>query len=492
MPKQRHDDAKQTRTSKRPRLALWAVLVWLIVWQVASWLLASELLLPGPLDVLVHFAELAVTVDFWQRVLFSALRILGGALIGCAVGALCAAGAARYERIGQLVAPPLALMRSVPVASFTVLALIWLSAANLAVLVVALVVAPVVYENLFSGLGARDVQLNEMAEVFGVRAWRRFRLITLPQLMPYMQSALHLGLGMGWKAGVAAEVIGIPFGSLGEAIFTSKVHFSTVDLFAWTLAVVLLSLLCERVITWALTSAARKLAGDVRAAKHSDGSHEPAPQPDLSPAASSSQPGTTDSGFCELSLSHITREFAGDAGPHDVTFTARVGTPLCLKAPSGYGKTTLLRIIVGLETPDSGSVAASPANAHPRMSMVFQENRLCPQASALDNARIALPRTSAAWSEAPALLAQLGLAGITCQAAETCSGGQQRRIALARALLAPHDLLLLDEPFAGLDDATRAQAAALVREREKERIVIIASHDARDAELLGARIIMLR
>lgn len=498
----RNDDMKQAGRRKRARLALWAVVAWLVVWQVASWLLASELLLPGPVDVLARFAELAVTAEFWQRVLFSAARILGGAAIGCLVGALFAGGATRFRRVEELIAPLMALMRSVPVASFTVLALIWLSASNLALLVVALVVAPVVYENLISGFAARDKQRKEMAEVFDVGRWRAFRLITLPQLLPYLQAAAHLGLGMGWKAGVAAEVIGIPFGSLGEAIFTSKVHFSTADLFAWTLAVVLLSLLCERIITWALVHVARRLAGDVRAAERAGdppctaqtndntGSHGSVPQPELSPAATP-QPDMTGTELCELRISQVTREFGNGTGPRDVSFTARAGMPLCLSAPSGYGKTTLLRIVAGLETPGSGSVTTDPAKAHPRISMVFQENRLCPQASALDNVRIALTRKSPAWDEAPSLLAQLGLSDVQHQAADTCSGGQQRRIALARALLAPHDMLLLDEPFTGLDDMARKQAAALIRMREQSRIVIIASHDPRDAELLGACIVEL-
>lgn len=489
----------------RPRLALWAIVVWLVVWQLASGALDSELLLPGPADVVVRFGQLAVTVEFWQRVLFSATRILGGAAIGCLVGAAGASGAARFRRIEELLAPIMALMRSVPVASFTVLALIWLSAGNLAVLVVALVVAPIVYENVGSGLAGLDPARAEMATLLDVPCWRRFRLVVLPQLLPCLQAAARLGLGMGWKAGVAAEVIGIPFGSLGEQIYTAKVHFDTADLFAWTLAVVVLSLVCERLVIWVLVHGARKLSGDVRGAKHAgkpmrgtrpDGQAstvavqpEPSSRPESS--LSSARHGAANAKLSELHVSRLTRTFSGGTGPHDVSFTAYAGTPLCLMAPSGYGKTTLLRIIAGLEMSDSGTMATVPAGIQPVIGMVFQENRLCPQASALDNARIGVPRGSTAYSEAPALLAQLGLEAALGQAAETCSGGQQRRIALARALLAPHDVLLLDEPFAGLDDDARAQAATFIREREKERIVIVASHDARDAELLGARVVGL-
>ena len=161
-------------------------------------------------------------------------------------------------------------------------------------------------------------------------------------------------------------------------------------------------------------------------------------------------------------------------------------------APSGTGKTTLLRVIAGLEAPDTGSIAMDgDPREQLRISMAFQDDRLANQASALANARLPLERDSSAWKEAPELLEQLGLGERLHAPAGTCSGGERRRIALARALLAPHDILLLDEPFAGLDAEAHEHTAALIRAREEQHIVIVASHDAYDAQLLGAHILRL-
>ena len=123
--------------------------------------------------------------------------------------------------------------------------------------------------------------------------------------------------------------------------------------------------------------------------------------------------------------------------------------------------------------------------------MVFQDDRLADQATILANVRLPLEADSTAWHDAPALLNALGLGEHLLSPVGTCSGGERRRIALARALLADHDLLLLDEPFAGLDDATHKQVAALVAAHERSTVVIVATHDRRDADLLGARVISL-
>ena len=162
-------------------------------------------------------------------------------------------------------------------------------------------------------------------------------------------------------------------------------------------------------------------------------------------------------------------------------------------APSGFGKTTLLRMAAGLERPDGGSVAFDGfPRGHARMSMAFQEDRLIEHVDAFGNASIALRHASMHGGEVVSLLEDLGVSDCIGKPARLCSGGQRRRIALARALLAPHDVLLLDEPFAGLDDDSRERAASVVRRFESgNTVVVIASHDERDACLLGARIVKL-
>ena len=493
-------------------MAPWAVAVWLVVWQLAAWALGSDLLLPGPVEVLVRTAELAGTAAFWGRVGFSLARIALGFAAGAVAAALAAVAAARWHAVETLAAPLMLLMKSVPVASITVLALIWLRAANLAVLVVALVVVPIVYENVLEGLRSLDPRLRELAHVLRIRPGRRARLLEAPHLLPHLRSALTLGLGMAWKAGVAAEVIGIPAGSLGEALYDTKITFDTAGLFAVTLAVVVLSAACTGALRLALAAVEPVATGAAGAAPgleriNGDPVDEVAAPADAAGSSSSS----LGAGHAPtLTCAHVAKSFGDTPVLNDISLSVCAGTPCCLMAPSGCGKTTLLAIVAGLTPADAGTISyqngdarhgdgrrgpcdarTSPATRTPRISLMFQDDRLAEQASVLANARIALESADAAWDEAPRLLEALGLGDHLLAPASSCSGGQRRRVALARTLLTPHEVLLLDEPFTGLDPDARANAAAIVRDREQGRVVLLATHDEHDAELLGAEVVRL-
>lgn len=464
--------------------------------------LDSELLLPAPLTVIARTAELALTAAFWQRVAFSLARIFVGFALGSALGIAAAALAVRFRRAEEFFAPAIAVMKSVPVASITVLTLVWLRAANLAVFVVMLVATPVMYENVAAGLRAQDARLAEMATLFRIPALRRMRLIALPALMPHLRAGLALSLSMAWKAGVAAEVIGIPTGSFGEAIYAAKVTFDTPALFAWTLAVVALSVASERALLFAIDALKPWLIAAAGSTSEQRAVQAGAmPQEGHASATANDAPLSNDQ---TLRLSQITwgakdtvpTDGATDTPPEPAGRTALIdhfslslhqGEVACIMAPSGAGKTTLLRITAGLEHANAGCVDV-PAPA----AMLFQEDRLAEQASLLTNVRAPLAAGSAAWAEAPHMLAALGLADRMFAPAHTCSGGERRRCALARALLAPHATLLLDEPFTGLDETAHALAAHLVAEHEQGRIVLVATHDPADLHLLGARAISLQ
>ena len=148
----------------------------------------------------------------------------------------------------ELVSPLLTLMKSVPVASFIILVLVWFGSANLAVIVSLIIVFPLIYFATLSGLGSADPELLELARVYGVPGKRVLWQVYRPALWPYLRGACASALGMSWKAGIAAEVIGTPARSIGEQMYLSKIYMDTAELFAWTLTVILLSLLIERVL----------------------------------------------------------------------------------------------------------------------------------------------------------------------------------------------------------------------------------------------------
>lgn len=225
------------------------VLFWLIIWQIAAVRLNSRILLVSPVEVVKRLVELAPTGEFWRSVTFSAARILLGFALGltCGCGLALAAGKLRFIR--TLFSPLISVMKSIPVASFTILALIWIGSKDLSVLVAFLICVPIVYSNMLEGIDSLDPKLGEMSKVFEIPVWRRFVGVYLSQLLPYFRAASRLAIGLCWKSGAAAEVIGIPDGSIGEKLFEAKVYLETADLFAWTLTVILLSWLCEKLFT---------------------------------------------------------------------------------------------------------------------------------------------------------------------------------------------------------------------------------------------------
>ena len=188
----------------------------------------------------------------------------------------------------------------------------------------------------------------------------------------------------------------------------------------------------------------------------------------------------------ELTVENLTKHYGGQPVLQGVSFTLGEGVT-CLMAPSGAGKTTLLRLLLGLEKADGGQITGLAGR---RISAVFQEDRLLPGLDAEGNLRFAL---GADYDEGKAaeLLGELGLSDVGDKAVRDYSGGMRRRLALARALLFPCDILLLDEPFAGLDPENRARAAERVRRSGAGRIVFVVTHEASDAEALGADILRL-
>ena len=170
-----------------------------------------------------------------------------------------ALAAGRWPVVEVLLRPYVLAIKAVPVASFIILALIWFGSRNLSVFIALVMVLPVMYTNVLSGIRARDGSLLEMARVFKIPALRRIRCIDLPQVMPYFRTGCTVGLGLCWKAGVAAEVIGMPVNSIGERLQQAKVYLDTPELFAWTVVIVCLSVGVEKLFGFLLMRLERRL-----------------------------------------------------------------------------------------------------------------------------------------------------------------------------------------------------------------------------------------
>ena len=237
---------------RRKSAKLWTVLVWLALWQGASMLFAQELLLPSPVTAFRRLAELLLTDTFRQSVVHSSGRILGGFTLGCFSGIACAIPAGMFPWFRELLTPPVTVIRAVPVASFVILSMVWLNARTLVVFIAFIMTFPPVYLGVCEGIAQTDQNLLEMARIFRVPFLRRVRGIYLPRILPYLRTAVSVSMGLCWKAGTAAEVIGLPRASLGERLYYAKVYFLTADLFAWTAVIIVLSACFERFFLWIL------------------------------------------------------------------------------------------------------------------------------------------------------------------------------------------------------------------------------------------------
>ncbi len=234
------------------------ILFWIFIWQLAAWLIHNNIILVGPADAGLALLRLIPTGGFWLSIAHSFVKISLGFLLAFACGLALGGAAYRFPLLKELLAPIISLLKSIPVASFVILALIWVGSRNLAVFIAFLVVLPMIYINTLAGLESTDLKLLEMARIFRVPALKQLRYIYLPALLPYLLSGCRVALGMSWKSGVAAEVIGIPDASIGEQLYMSKIYLDTANLFAWTFVIIVVSALFERAFLALLAGLQRK------------------------------------------------------------------------------------------------------------------------------------------------------------------------------------------------------------------------------------------
>ncbi|MBQ9041330.1 MAG: ATP-binding cassette domain-containing protein [Eggerthellaceae bacterium] len=438
---------------------------WLLVWQIAAWAVGNHILLAGPLDAAMALAAGIITPAFWAAVGFSFARILAGFAIAFALALILGTASWKSALFRDVLHPLVTFMKSVPVVCIIVLLLVWTGAANVSVIAVALMVFPPVYFSYLEGLRQTSDDMRQMLSVFGVRAGWRVRYYYLSAVMPYVTSASKVVVGIAWKSGVAAEVIGIPTGSIGAGIYSAKIGLSTADLFAWTFAVVALSALCEKLFLKLLDFIASKSASLPRA----DGD---AQETASAPTAS-------------IVFSNASFGYGGEPVICDFTKTFEAGRRYCLMGPSGSGKSTLMDLMCGFAEPTTGSVERPD-----KLSRDFQEDRLIPTLNAWGNVALVCP--SLPNHERGLLKFDLDeLLGEDSSklAIEACSGGMKRKVALVRALAAPGDALLLDEPFAGLDDVSKTDVIALINRHLRNRTLIVATHDRNDPTYLNAELV---
>ena len=229
-----------------------SLVFWIIVWYIVSETVDKKILLPSPIDVLVRLKELIFEESFVLSIANTFCRILKGFFAALVSGIFLAVLSGAFKFIRITVAPFMSALKSVPVASFVILSLIWLESEQLSGFIAYVMVLPVIYISVLGGISAKDEKMLEMAKIFEFSPVKKLLYVYTPSVIPFFKSGCSVALGLCWKAGIAAELIGVPAGTIGEQLYFSKIYILTDDLFAWTIVIILISIVFEKLFMFIL------------------------------------------------------------------------------------------------------------------------------------------------------------------------------------------------------------------------------------------------
>ncbi len=222
-------------------MKLAAILFWLLIWHIISVTVDMQILLPSPISVFEKLVELASTEKYWISVALSFSKIILGIVSGTIIALVFAILTAKVNIFNHLLSLPLNVIKSTPVASFIIMALVWVKSANLAAFVTAVMVIPIVWANMHEGISTVDKKLVEVGKCYCFTQKKFINYIYIPHLRPFFISSLTSAAGLGWKAGIAAEVIASPKNAIGAYLNDAKVYLETEEMFAWTITIIVLS-----------------------------------------------------------------------------------------------------------------------------------------------------------------------------------------------------------------------------------------------------------
>lgn len=450
---------------KRIVLTCLSILLIPVAWLLLSWQMAQPQLIPSFPDLIRALFRLVYSPGFLVSIGTTCLRACVGLLLSLAAASITAFLLNRSEAIRFLFMPWLSLLRSVPVISFILLALIFLNPEMIPLLIAFLTMYPLLTENLLKGLMNRRDSWKMLARQFHLNAWNCLFQINYPQLKPYLFSGLASAVGFGWRAIIMGEVLSQCVDGIGKRMKEAQVFIDVPELIAWTLVAIVLSWLTDKLISrlsdWQPSVRYRHSAVELQAV--------------------SLQPN-------DICLTDVSYSY----GVHHMNIVLKAGKIYALSAPSGQGKTTLLQLLNGTLKPTGGEITGLPQQT----ANLFQEPTLLPQLTAKENIMLggaAYYDRAILEQQSLRLLAAFQLEKQAEMYPAALSYGQQQRVALARALIFPAGLLLLDEPFNGLDVELRQLVARFLVEwqQEKQATVVFSSHHADEIKAMNAEVITL-
>lgn len=436
------------------------VISMLIIWQIAAMSYGNPAMFPAVTDLFSELGKMLGSSAFYLALLLTLLRGLTGFFIAMLLATALAATSLHHQTWKSFIHPWVVSIRSVPVISLVLIALIWLAPPNLPAFIAFFTMFPILYQHILSGLEHTDNKLVEMAIVYRKHTIERLLHIYLPSARKHIYAGVSTALGFGWRAVIIGEVLASPVFGIGTGMKKAQAYINMPGLLAWTLIAVIISFGFEHLI--------QRMAGKERR---------------KTVRITSKLPGGDDlkNESEQISLSGIGLKFNNKAIFADFNYTFKKRELYLLKSVSGSGKTTLLKMIAGLQKPDSGTI---DINSKSVIGYAFQDFRLLPWLNIYENIAFVQPHfPEISIYEHEKIIRLISLLELTeniNQLPSELSGGQQQRVVLARALSVNAHVLLLDEPLNGLEKELKQRVVKVINQVTEENhqpIIIWATHD---------------
>ena len=429
----------------------------LFLWELLARWVNYPAIFPDVKNLFIQIGLLFSRPEFYVAVFYTILRGLSGFIIAFSSAIVLAILSVYSPFFKSFLHPVIVVSRTIPVISLVLIALLWFSSGLLPVFIAFFTMFPILYQHMLSGFESTDKKLVEMSVVFGKSSLAIWNHIYFPSAKKQIFSGVSAAFGFGWRAIIIGEALSQPLHGIGSGMKQAQAYINVSELIAWTVAAVLLSSLFE----W-LVNLCSQYQSKVKSYELYHTTYKKY---------------VVEEKICQLQK--VNKKYNDpEINFPDIIFRSDVIH--CLKSPSGSGKTTLLGLIAGILKPDKGKIQLEHIY---RMSYSFQDVRLIPWLNVEQNILYSLKHRSEWSAEAKSnfdeLVQQLEIEDVLKKLPAELSGGQQQRVGLARALLLPVDMLLLDEPLNGLDQTLKIKTIAAIESYvlKSQPLVVWATHE---------------